>query len=69
MCTNNMNNKASELGCNPGDHACLCTKPDYQYGIRDCTNEACPGEDAAQAVASALQGCPTTFRKHPWLIS
>lgn len=61
MCINNMNAKASELGCSAGDSACLCTKVNYQYGIRDCTNEACPGEDASAAVSSALASCPTTF--------
>ena len=60
-CTQNMNDKAQALGCAPGDHGCLCTKQDYQFGIRDCTNQACPGADAAQAVSDALGNCPMTF--------
>ena len=59
MCISNMNAKASELGCNSGDMACLCKKQDYMYGVRDCTAQACPGDDAAAVVKIALSSCPS----------
>lgn len=58
MCINNMNNKASELGCKPGDMRCLCDTQDYTYGVRDCTNQACPEDDSASVVQIALSSCP-----------
>lgn len=58
MCISNMNNKAQELGCDSGDRTCLCNADNYKFGVRDCTNQACPGEDAAQAVQIALNSCP-----------
>ena len=63
MCTSNMNAAAQALGCAPGDHGCLCQNQNYQFGIRDCTNQACPGANAAQAVQDALGNCPSTFGK------
>lgn len=53
-----MNNKASELGCDTGDMACLCKSDDYKYGIRDCTDQACPGEDTQAVVQNAVSKCP-----------
>ena len=58
MCINNMNNKASELGCNPGDKHCLCNSKDYTYGVRDCTKQACPNDDSSHVVQIALSSCP-----------
>ncbi|RDH19315.1 hypothetical protein M747DRAFT_296495 [Aspergillus niger ATCC 13496] len=55
-----MSGKASELGCSSGDLSCLCSKPDYSYGIRDCTAQACPNDDANAVVSSALASCPTS---------
>lgn len=53
-----MNNKAEELGCKSGDMECLCRSNDYKYGIRDCTDQACPGEDTAAVVQNAVSKCP-----------
>jgi hypothetical protein len=53
-----MNNKASELGCKAGDMACLCKTDDYKFGIRDCTKEACPSDNAEQVLAMAIAKCP-----------
>lgn len=58
MCIGNMNDKASELGCKSGDMECLCKSDDYKYGIRDCTTQACPGEDAQAVVQNAVSKCP-----------
>lgn len=59
MCISNMNAKASELGCQANDMACLCNTKDYQYGVRDCTSQACPGDNAAEVVKMALAKCPS----------
>lgn len=61
MCVNNMNDKASELNCKSGDMACLCKSEDYSFGIRDCTKEACPSDDAEKVLKMALEKCPSKF--------
>jgi hypothetical protein len=33
---------ASALGCSSATAACLCTKPDFGYGVRDCSAQSCP---------------------------
>ncbi|KAJ0413662.1 hypothetical protein BJY00DRAFT_56962 [Aspergillus carlsbadensis] len=58
MCLANMLALANELGCDDGDLECLCETPDYRYGIRDCTAQACPGDDAYAVLNAALEECP-----------
>ncbi|KAJ5606621.1 hypothetical protein N7510_009402 [Penicillium lagena] len=58
MCISNMNAKASELGCSSGDMTCLCKSQDYEWGVRDCTDQACPGSSPQEAVQMALSKCP-----------
>ncbi|KAL2858598.1 hypothetical protein BJY01DRAFT_1483 [Aspergillus pseudoustus] len=58
MCLGNMLALAGELGCDDGDLECLCETPDYSYGIRDCTTEACPDDDASAVLQVALGQCP-----------
>ncbi|KAL1959155.1 hypothetical protein VTO42DRAFT_2660 [Malbranchea cinnamomea] len=58
MCLNNMLDLAEELGCARGDMACVCANIDFEYGIRDCTTEACPGDDPSAAIAAGLALCP-----------
>jgi hypothetical protein len=58
MCLSNMLALANDLGCDDGDLECLCETPDYRYGIRDCTAQACPGDDAYAVLNAALQQCP-----------
>ena len=41
--------ESSTLGCDSGDTACLCAKPDFQFGISDCAKQAC-GADLAPSV-------------------
>ncbi|KAJ5657227.1 uncharacterized protein N7484_000876 [Penicillium longicatenatum] len=60
MCISNMKAKASELGCTSGDLDCLCKSQDYSYGIRDCTKQACPDDDASTVLSMALESCPST---------
>jgi hypothetical protein len=33
--------KASELGCNGGDVACMCNNPNFGNGVHDCALESC----------------------------
>lgn len=58
MCLNNMVDLAEDLGCSRGDMACVCSKVDFEYGIRDCTTEACPNDDVAEALAAGRALCP-----------
>ncbi|TLS28463.1 hypothetical protein PpBr36_02101 [Pyricularia pennisetigena] len=46
------NSMKGTLGCAPADQKCLCDKPDYRNGLKDCVTQSC-GADAA-AVHSAL---------------
>jgi hypothetical protein len=63
MCLNNMKAKAGELGCSSSDMNCLCAKANYGYGIRDCTTEACPADNAAAVLSSALSSCPSKYSR------
>lgn len=60
MCISNMNAKASQLGCPANDMACLCSNMDYQYGIHDCTQQACPGDKPEHVLQMAMQNCPSS---------
>lgn len=48
---------APSLGCKADDAACLCKNNNFQYGIRDCSNEACGADVATQAIAYANSFC------------
>lgn len=49
--------KASTLDCPSGqDLSCLCSKPNFKYGIRDCATQAC-GPDAPTIIAFGEQFC------------
>ncbi|KAI2615110.1 hypothetical protein GGR54DRAFT_308945 [Hypoxylon sp. NC1633] len=50
-CVNNMLDQASQLGCGTEISAqCLCTKPNFIYGVRDCATESCGDQSIAQQV-------------------
>lgn len=49
--------KSEELGCSAPDAACLCTKPDFGYGIRDCSNAACGAEAAVSVISYGQSYC------------
>jgi hypothetical protein len=49
-CGNNMFGKAtsSEIGCQSStDYNCLCNKPNFLYGVRDCSYQYCQNNTAA----------------------
>ncbi|OTB14963.1 hypothetical protein K445DRAFT_318341 [Daldinia sp. EC12] len=48
------------MGCALNDRLCVCGKSaDFEAGIRDCINQACP-PDVAAAQISIAQGYGTT---------
>ncbi|KAI1412295.1 hypothetical protein F5Y13DRAFT_199900 [Hypoxylon sp. FL1857] len=49
-CINNMLSQAAALGCTDAAPACLCTKQNFIYGVRDCATESCPDPSSAQQV-------------------
>jgi hypothetical protein len=52
-CGNNMFAQASSLNCNSStDYSCLCDNPDFLYGLRDCSNESCLNNTAANIAIS-----------------
>ncbi len=61
ICITNMLAKAPVLGCpllnGQPDRACLCTKPDFGFGVRDCASEACPPDQAMPVIAYGFNMC------------
>jgi len=48
----------TQFGCGAGDVSCYCSKMDFAYGVRDCSNEACSSsQDAATAISFATAYC------------
>ena len=61
FCVDDMQNgKAGELGCDSRDLKCLCANPNFTYGLRDCSAETCPNEDARRIVAYGVEVCRST---------
>jgi hypothetical protein len=57
-CATNMLHLAESLGCTGGDLACLCLNQNFSYGIRDCTDQACPNsKDASDTQAWGVAIC------------
>lgn len=54
--------KASELGCDAGDRACLCLNPNFTYGVRDCSSAICDDNEVANIVEYAINLCSGTFQ-------
>ncbi|KAF9698666.1 hypothetical protein EKO04_003444 [Ascochyta lentis] len=58
MCVNNMNIIANtQFSCPAGDTSCFCTQSNWAYGVRDCSRQACSGEESAQAISYAAGIC------------
>lgn len=53
---------ASSLGCSGSDAACLCSNPDFGYGIRDCSNQACGAEVASSVITYGSSYCQGMLR-------
>lgn len=52
-CDTNMLAQAGALGCGASDYSCLCSKPEFHYGIHDCAYQHCAPDNAAAASAVA----------------
>lgn len=54
-----MTAQAVGLGCTgPNDVACLCSNPNFGFGVRDCTAQSCPpGTDFAPVFDFTQQYC------------
>ncbi|KAK4202930.1 hypothetical protein QBC40DRAFT_319653 [Triangularia verruculosa] len=53
LCITNMVSLHANLGCEqPDDISCLCSKPDFGFGIRDCAVQACENVQQAERVIS-----------------
>jgi hypothetical protein len=61
--------EAGPLGCSANDYACLCTKPDFQYGLRDCSNEACGAAVGSSVVAYGSSICASKFLSFVFMIA
>lgn len=62
VCITNMLNLANNFGCG-ADPVCLCTKADFIYGIRDCSNEYCQDSSVAdQVINYGAQYCAGKFQ-------
>ncbi|KZM21512.1 uncharacterized protein EKO05_0006251 [Ascochyta rabiei] len=58
MCVSNMNIIANtQFSCAAGDTACFCTQSNWAYGVRDCSSQACSGEESVQAISYAAGLC------------
>ncbi|KAI1488975.1 hypothetical protein F5X96DRAFT_42111 [Biscogniauxia mediterranea] len=55
-CFNNMWGLATQLGCTGIDASCLCTKPDFAYGVRDCATESC-SDNATEVIQFGADWC------------
>lgn len=49
--------KSTELGCDTGDIACLCTNKNFIYGLRDCSGAICSESEASQVVKYGIAIC------------
>jgi len=49
---------SSQLGCSAGNVTCYCTQPDFGYGVRDCSKQACANaSESDQVVSFGLTYC------------
>jgi CFEM domain len=60
MCLQNMLALAPALGCSAADATCLCENPNFLYGVRDCSIEACGASEQQIAEAFAVSYCSCT---------
>ena len=51
-CINNLLGLSPSFGCPSAEASCLCAEPNFGYGVRDCSNEACGNADVANQVIS-----------------
>lgn len=54
----------SSLGCAPLDSYCLCSNPNFGFGLRDCSNGACGTDVASTVIAIGSSYCSTASATH-----
>jgi hypothetical protein len=54
----------STLGCASADSYCLCSNPNFGYGLRDCANGACGSSVASTVIAYGSAYCSTAYGTH-----
>jgi hypothetical protein len=54
----------TDFGCTIGDVACYCSHPRFGYGVRDCSNQACSAQEAADAIGFANAYCAGKHHIH-----
>jgi hypothetical protein len=45
---------ASQMGCSDLQASCLCKVPDFKYGVRDCSSQACIGQNGGQVAKDVM---------------
>lgn len=48
---------AADLGCSGTDAVCLCNNPNFSYGVRDCSNQICDSQAAADTIQYGVSYC------------
>ena len=61
LCFNNLIAQYSTLGCSSPDPSCLCSKVNFGYGIRDCSNGACGTDIASTVIAYETAYCSSAL--------
>jgi hypothetical protein len=64
LCFNNMLAQYSTLGCAPFDSYCLCSNPDFSFGLHDCSNGACGAVVASTVIAFGSAYCSSATATH-----
>lgn len=60
-CYNQMlTERAATFGCGPGELNCLCGKPDFAFGVRDCATATCAEPGIKDIVFGAVQALCAT---------
>ncbi|KAK4160192.1 hypothetical protein QBC43DRAFT_304004 [Cladorrhinum sp. PSN259] len=57
ICIQNMVAQGPVLGCPTSDARCLCSNPNFGYGVRDCAVQACHPVDAQLVIVFGLNYC------------
>lgn len=63
-CFKNMVAQYSQLGCSNPDPYCLCGKPNFNNGLRDCSNGACGTAIASTVIKYGSAYCSTASATH-----
>ncbi|KAK4231666.1 hypothetical protein QBC38DRAFT_465256 [Podospora fimiseda] len=57
ICIQNMLSQGPFLGCPYSDPTCLCSNPNFGYGVRDCAMQSCAPIDAQVVIVHGINYC------------